>query len=104
MSEEAVAFLRHVACAGLEPLDCARDRRQRRSQLVGGVVDELALGAPAPLALRDVCDDEEHGVEATGRNPCHVEDTLAVLAYDLRLEASVRCEEIGDEAAERKHR
>ena len=57
--EEAVALDRVVLRARLQHLERGLDRGQRRAELVRRVRDELALGALAPLALRDVGDDED---------------------------------------------
>ena len=52
--EEAVALDGILLRAGLQHLDRADDRRQRRAQLVRRVRDELALGELAPLLLGQV--------------------------------------------------
>ncbi len=78
VTEEAVALVRDLARPGLEPLDRTRDRRQRRPQLMSGVVDELALGAPPLFSLRDVRHHEQRRLGAGGRNPRQVEHTRAV--------------------------
>ncbi len=62
VGEEAVALGGILLRAGLENLDRADDRRERRAQLVRGVRDELALGELAPLLLGEVVDDEERPV------------------------------------------
>ena len=62
VGEEAVALDGILLRAGLQDLDRADDRRQRRAQLVRGVRDELALGELAPLLLGEVVDDEQRPV------------------------------------------
>jgi len=62
VAEEAVARHGILLRAGLEHLDGADDRRQRRAQLVRRVRDELALGQLAPLLLGQVVDDQERPV------------------------------------------
>ena len=62
VAEEAVALDGILLRAGLEHLDRADDRRQRRAQLVRRVGDELALGELAPLLLGEVVDDEQRPV------------------------------------------
>ena len=77
VAEEAVALDGILLRAGLEHLDGADDRRQRRAQLVRGVRDELALGQLPPLLLGQVVDDEQRPVGlGLGRDP---DDAVRVL-------------------------
>ena len=59
VADVKVAFLRYLARPSLKTLDRARDRGQRRPQLMGGIGDELALDAPTPLTIGDVAHDHQ---------------------------------------------
>ena len=102
MADEPVTLLWHFAGSGLQTLDRTRDRRQRRSQLVGGVRDELALRAAAPLSIRDIVQHEQHRLRASRRDPGELEDTLAIRAGDFDLDAFVGVEQAGSEGAKRE--
>src|SRR5262249_25646873 len=69
VAQKPVALLRDLARSGLEALDRTSNGRQRRPQLVSGIVDELALGAPPMLAIGDVSHDEEHRLRVSRWDP-----------------------------------
>ena len=103
MVEEPVALFWDFARAGLEAFDRTCNRRQRRSQFVRGIVDELALGPPALFTLRDIGHDEEGRVGASGRDPRDIKYALTVLTRNLGLDnAHVSLEEASGKAPERE--
>ena len=66
MLEEAVPRFRDVLGAALEDVHDADDRGERRPELMGGVLDELALAPPRLLALGHVFDDQDRVLRLLG--------------------------------------
>ena len=82
VAEEEVALGVEVLRPRLKDLDRARDRGQRRAQLVRGVRDELALASLAALALGDVDQDEDRGRLRPAGKPLQPERAIVVGAND----------------------
>ena len=79
MLEEAIACFGNVLGTALQYVHDADDGRQRRAQLVSGVLDELALALARALAFGDVVDDQDRGFGCRRRNPFDPEEMVVGL-------------------------
>ena len=103
--EKPVALGGVVLGASLKHLDGADDGRQRSTQLVRSVRDELTLGELSALLLAQIVEHDQHGVAFRRRRDSHERERALLVRTHMRLrERGVACEETGCELAQRERR